>query len=255
VILRRAAPLVLHWRDGRLVVENYVTRRCAPAVPPVLAVLERAGAGARAADLARVVPAAPSQARRFVRALERATFLERIPPRRSGLSVWAPWLPHAGLLHFGTKDEAYPSALAASRDFLRRAQAMPQPAPTKTYPPPRRPLPPPEFVDVPLSEALTRRRTCRRFGRAPLSLNRVATLAGLTWGVQRWARDTAGNSRSRLSISSMGIRADASKALGIGPTPAVTKAPKRPFLSEANQTQSDPSGYGLMSVDLLTSQT
>jgi SagB-type dehydrogenase family enzyme len=69
---------------------------------------------------------------------------------------------------------------------------MPQPAPTKTYPPPRRPLPPPEFVDVPLSEALTRRRTCRRFGRAPLSLNRVATLAGLTWGVQRWARDTAG---------------------------------------------------------------
>jgi SagB-type dehydrogenase family enzyme len=192
VILRRAAPLVLHWREGRLVVENYVTRRRAPAVPPVLAVLERAGAGAREADLARVVAAPSSQARRFVRALERATFLERVIPRRSSLSVWDPWLPHAGLLHFGTKDETYPPARAAARDFLRRARSIRQPAPTKTYPPPRRPLPPPAFVDVPLSDALTSRRTWRRFGRAPLSLDRVATLAGLTWGVQRWARDTAG---------------------------------------------------------------
>jgi SagB-type dehydrogenase family enzyme len=96
------------------------------------------------------------------------------------------------LLHFGTKDETYPAARVAARDFLRRARASRQPAPTKTYPPPRRRLPPPAIIDVPLADALGGRRTWRRFGRAALSLDDIATLAGLTWGVQRWARDTAG---------------------------------------------------------------
>jgi SagB-type dehydrogenase family enzyme len=203
VILRRAAPLVLHWRAGQLVVENYVTRRCAPAVVPVLEVLDRAASGTRAADLARVLPVPPSQARRFVRALERATLLERVAPQQSALSVWDQWLPHAGVLHFGSKDEIYPPVRVAAADFLRRALTSPQPAPTKTYPPPRRPLPPPSLGAVPLSDALTSRRTWRRFGRAPFPLDAVGTLAGLTWGVQRWARDTAGG-RVALKTSPSG---------------------------------------------------
>jgi SagB-type dehydrogenase family enzyme len=192
VRLRRAAALVLHWHAGRLVVENYLTRKRATAAAPVLAVLERAASGATSAELARVVQGTPSQARRLVRALERATFLERVTSRHS-LDGWVPWLPHAGLLHFGTKDEIYPSAAAAARAFHRRAREIRPPAPTKTYrSSSRRRLPAPAVLELSLSESLDERRTWRRFARDPLTLGQVATLAGLTWGVRRWARDDAG---------------------------------------------------------------
>ena len=202
--LRRAAALVVHWHRGKLVVENYMTRRRAPASPILLAVLDRAGGGASAADLARVVPGTPSQASRLVRALERATFLERARPAASSvLDAWTPWLPHAGLLHFGTKDERYPPAAAASRAFVRRARAIAPPAPTKAYPPPRRVLPAPAALDLSLSATLARRRTWRRFGSVPLPLDRLATLLGLTWGVRQWARDDAGR-RVALKTSPSG---------------------------------------------------
>jgi SagB-type dehydrogenase family enzyme len=202
--LRRAPTLVLHWHGGRLVLENYVTRRRAAASPLVLAVLDRASTWTSPVELARAVPEAGGRATRLVRALARATLLEQQRSSTGALEPWAPWLPYAGLLHFGTKDERYPPAPAAARAFRRHARAVAPPPPTKAYPAAtRRSLPPPTPPDRSLSESLAARRTWRRFGPAPLSLKQLATLLALTWGVSQWATDDAGR-RVALKTSPSG---------------------------------------------------
>jgi SagB-type dehydrogenase family enzyme len=204
VKLRRAAPLVLHWHEGRLVVENYLTRRRAPATAAVLAVLDSAASGANLTDLARVVPAAPAQARRLVRALERATFLERVRSAGGALTLWKPWLPHAGLLHFGTRDEPYAPSREAAARFQRHALTVPPPPAVKAYRGAARiSLPAPARLDLSLSDTLLARRTWRRFGRRPISIDDLSTLLSITWGIQQWARDGAGR-RVALKTSPSG---------------------------------------------------
>src|SRR4029078_5684396 len=132
------------------------------------------------------------QAMRLVRALERATLLERNNAGARALEGWAPWLPYAGLLHFGTKDERYASAPAAARAFRERARSRPAPPPTKSSSGTRTLLPPPARLELPLTDSLESRRTWRRFGSTPISREDLATLLGMTWGVRQWARDDAG---------------------------------------------------------------
>ena len=193
---RRTQTLVSYWDQGRLVVENYVTRRRAPASPLVVSLLDAAASWRTERVLTRALgPGLESQGRRLLLALERATLLERRHgPSAPSLASWGNWLPHAGLLHFGTKDERYPSPRAAAREFRAWAGTVPAPAPTKSYPgAARRLLPPPLSVERPLSDTLDARRTWRRFSRAPLTIPHLSTLLGLTWGVRRWARDEFGN--------------------------------------------------------------
>ena len=203
---RRALTLVSYWRQGRLVLENYVTGRRLDAIPAIVSILDRASDWRTAAEL--VGPHHPSleaRVQRLVGALVRATLLERRDARRTEeVEAWAPWLPHAGLLHFGTKDEPYAPALAAARAFRRHARAVAPPRPTKSYPAAtRRALPPPALPTRSLSESLSARRTWRRFGPTPLSLEQLATLLALTWGVRHWARDDAGR-RVALKTSPSG---------------------------------------------------
>ncbi|QFS41309.1 hypothetical protein BURCE16_31345 [Burkholderia cepacia] len=61
-----------------------------------------------------------------------------------------------------------------------------------------------------------------------------------------WALETSGNSQSRPSISSILIYSKSNVTSGIGPHPAVMNAPIFPSRSDANQTQSTPSGYDRM---------
>jgi SagB-type dehydrogenase family enzyme len=196
VTYRRAPTLVSYWRQGRFVLENYVTRRRVDAVPAVVAILDRASTWRTADALVGAHdPSLAQRVRRLVRALERATLLERRDATGDdGLKGWTPWLPHAGLLHFGTKNERYQSAPEASRAFRARSRLHPCPAPTKSYPARGRiALPAPKPISFTLQAALETRRTWRRFGRSPISRDDLATVLGLTWGVQRWVRDDAGN--------------------------------------------------------------
>ncbi len=202
---RRASTLVSYWHQDRLVVENYLTRQRVTASPVVVSLLDAAATWQSEQQLARALgPGLESHARRLLRALEKATLLERRPGSSPGLARWGPWLPHAGLLHFGTKDERYPSPRTAAREFRAWARSSPAPPPTKSYPAAtRRALPQPAHIECPLSDALDARRTWRRFDRRPLALQHLATLLGLTWGVRRWARDEFGN-RVALKTSPSG---------------------------------------------------
>jgi SagB-type dehydrogenase family enzyme len=51
-----------------------------------------------------------------------------------------------------------------------------------------------------LTDALRERRTWRRFGRRPITRDALATLLGLTWGIQQWV-DLAGYGRTPLTTS------------------------------------------------------
>jgi SagB-type dehydrogenase family enzyme len=178
-------------------VENYLIKKVVAAAPVVVSLLDRSSTWQPAGALATAtLPGVPrAKALRLIRALVEAGLLERESSRRRSASLesWGPWLPHAGLLHFGTKDEPYPSPASAVRELERRTRGVTLPPATKSYS--RRPvtaLPPAHAPDIDLSDVLLARRTWRRFGRAPVSIHDLATLLGLTWGVQHWGRAEQG---------------------------------------------------------------
>jgi hypothetical protein len=197
VKFRRAPALVSYWRQGRLLAENYATGACAGLTPLAMAILDHAGGWATPEALARAVNSTPGAGfTRVLRALERATLIERQGSRAAStsLDVWGPWLPHAGVFHFGTKDQPYLTPRAAALAHRAQSRRVPCPPPTKSYPARRRiGLPSPREVRMPLDAALLERRTWRRFSRRPAALADIATVLGLTWGVQQHATDDEGN--------------------------------------------------------------
>jgi SagB-type dehydrogenase family enzyme len=197
VKFRRAPSLVSYWHQGRLLAENFTTGKRVALTPLGVAILDRAGTWQTPGALARAVHAPPgANFTRVLRALERATLIERQGARPASLSLdaWGPWLPHAGLFHFGTKDQPYLTPRAAALAHRAQSRRVPCPPPTKSYPARRRiALPSPRQVRMPLDAALLERRTWRRFSRRPAALADIATVLGLTWGVQQHATDDEGN--------------------------------------------------------------
>ena len=197
VKFRRAPTLVSYWHQGRLLAENYATGACARLTPLAMAILDHAGGWRTPDALARAVNTTPgTDFTRVLRALERATLLQRqgAPRTARRLDAWAPWLPHAGVFHFGTKNQMYLAPRAAGLALRAQSCATPCPPPTKSYPARRRiALPSPREVRMPLDAALVERRTWRRFSRRTVALADIATVLGLTWGVQHHARDDEGN--------------------------------------------------------------
>ena len=194
---RRAPALVSYWYQGRLLAENFATGKRVALTPLGVAILDRAGTWQTPSALARAVHSPPGASfTRVLRALERATLLERHGGRRTArpLDAWAPWLPHAGLFHFGTKNQAYLAPRAAALALRAQSRKTACPPPTKSYSARRRvALPAPRDVRTPLDAALLARRTWRRFSRRPVTLADIATVLGLTWGVQQHATDDDGN--------------------------------------------------------------
>ena len=101
--------------------------------------------------------------------------------------AWAGWSPEAAFFHFGTRGGSYPDdKLAHDRALRKKARTDPPPAPTKTTRGKRIALAPAEDLGD-LSAALLDRRTWRNFDPAPVTLDDLATLLRLTWGVQKRA--------------------------------------------------------------------
>ncbi len=194
--VRRSPTLVTYWRDGRLVVENYASGTRVPASRGLLAVLDAATEWQTVDRLGRSAElATPALARRLIEVLCASTLLERAPGSAvsKALPLWAPWLPHAGLLHFGTRDEPYLAPRAAALAERARAKREAPPPPTKSYVGRERlALESPRPLHVDLDVVLRARRTWRQFGRRPLGLDDLATVLGLTWGVQHALRDDNG---------------------------------------------------------------
>jgi len=102
------------------------------------------------------------------------------------MTQWSGWNPAAGFFHFSTKDVPYVADHVDSLEFLRnRVASRSVPEATKTYKGRRVVLPPIPKLGF-LSKVLLGRRTWRQFGKAPLSLNAVSALLGLTFAAHKF---------------------------------------------------------------------
>lgn len=189
---RRCPFLVSYWQGSRLIFENYLRRSRVSAAPLTSEILHFFDRWRLLEALAhRFSHFSPASLVRAVEALVRVGLLERstecMDDRAEELGTWKDWSPAASFLHFSTKDAHSPIELEDSmRVLLRRAKFKPMPPSTKSYPSARQfTLPSPqrggEFPGV-----LLARRTWRQFSRSAIPLEKLATLLGLSFGVQSW---------------------------------------------------------------------
>jgi SagB-type dehydrogenase family enzyme len=103
------------------------------------------------------------------------------------MNQWSDWNPAAGFFHFSTKDTDFAlDQYAAFKEVKRRARHRPMPLPVKSYSKaPRRKLPRLDAQDE-FTSVLMNRRTWRKYGRSPVSLESLAKMLDLTYGVRKW---------------------------------------------------------------------
>jgi SagB-type dehydrogenase family enzyme len=165
------------------------------ATAPVVALLDAASVWGTVEDLAAALPgASPAALQPLLRALLRRGLLEastaaKPDPRDAAAAAWGAWNPVAGFFHDATRDVRFSPRRLANAALRRRAREAPPPMAVTTHPAAAPtdacPLPPPA-LDSELATTLRARRSWRRLGRGALPLDALATLLGLTWGVQAW---------------------------------------------------------------------
>ena len=190
VNLQSAACQLAYWDAGRLRIVNYLTRRKFAANPITLDLI-------RFFFTARTIPAALVEFRAYSRKSVTTAILRLIASQlllepgsntwhRDKLleSCWKPWLPEGGF-HFMTKDAPYIGADWSVEERLQLLPATAAPAQFKPVPRNRAlPLPAPETDTDAFFATLHARKTHREFAREPVSLESVAKLLHMTWGVQ-----------------------------------------------------------------------
>ncbi len=185
---RRSPYLVIHWRDAQLLLVNYAAATTSEAAPLVLDVLDRFSDWQEVDAVAAQLPNIPATLfRELVDALVSHGALEsEAQAHPHPLHTWNGWNPAAGFFHHTTKDVKFTPKDETNARLKKRAKTQPIPPPLKPpYVGKRVPLPKPR-QDGAFPRVLLERRTWRRFGARPLPLDALATLLGLTWGVQSW---------------------------------------------------------------------
>jgi SagB-type dehydrogenase family enzyme len=192
---RRSATIVAYWQPDGLVLHQFARGTRTVAAAPIVALLEAAATWRTEDELAAALPGASRAARRgLLRGLVRRGLLEASTathpdPRDTAAATWGAWNPVAGFFHDATRDVRFSPRRLANAALRRRAREAPPPVAVTTRP--QAPaadvcvLPPPA-LDSELATTLRARRSWRRLGRGALPLDALATLLGLTWGVQAW---------------------------------------------------------------------
>jgi len=187
--VRRSANLVAYWTGGALVACNYATGARVELPPRACELLNFCDDWTTLAALrAKGVVSASTFAATIDR-LVTLTLLERSDrsrdTRERAMDRLGTWNPQAGFFHATTKDVPFVSPRVAARRAAMSPKTAPPPA-LKRYP--HRPI-----IDLPrpagcsdLAEVLRARRTWRRYAAAPVTIADLATLLGLSAGVQHW---------------------------------------------------------------------
>lgn len=206
---RRADGLVCYWRDGRLVIHNYVAGRRVAAEPLLVSLLhhigdwttpDKAGAGFPGVDRRVLREALDELVARGLATRHTAG----APPNAGAWRRWEAWAPEAALFHFGVRNPEFPDPLETERELRRQALVDPPPRPGRR----RRAsaslrLPEPQRLGS-IERVLRARRTWRRFGAREVSARQLATLLGVTWRVQSWMLPGTPGERCALKTSPSG---------------------------------------------------
>lgn len=211
--VRRSRHLVCYWRSGAFVVHNYATGVTGAVTPLVQHLLDLCSdwrgmrqlrAGLHAALPSERLP--PGAVDALVARLVALTFLQRRGSRQdvreNAMAALDRWNPAAGFFHTATKDVRFLPARQADRLLRRQARIWPMPSSVKKYVrAPAVTLPPPDRPEAPFGRVLLERRTWRRFSGRQVALADLATLLGLTVGVQRWVKTGTGDVPFKTSPS------------------------------------------------------
>lgn len=186
--LRRARALQAYWRDGDLVLENFVSRNAVSAAPVAMQILTFFEEWKPRAALAAALPQySKVSVARAIRELVAHTLLveEESAVAKTDeqvATVWKDWLPHASY-HFATKDAPFASPKQWARMAGEFRKAGPQPPLVKSYPSvPAIPLPPAATLPGDFLQVLLARKTHREFSGEPISFESLASLLHYTWG-------------------------------------------------------------------------
>jgi len=204
--VRRARALAVAWQDSALVAHNYWSRQSAPVSPLIVDILDYCDEWRTLTDVFATFASIPRQnLRQVLGLLVMQTFLDRVTaiPRRDGdpLESWKAWGPAAEFFHFATKDGSYESERVTRKRLARKARVEPPPPAIKIYSTTVRTALPPANGSGDLQAVLRARRTWRRFNGAPIDIGALATLLGLTWGIQEWAQTAIGPCALKTSPS------------------------------------------------------
>ena len=203
--VRRSQHLVLYWSRGRLLVHNYANGERAEGDALLCRVLDYCGPWRAPGEIAAALGVDDRAAvRSLLRRLVERGFLEQfgqsVDARVRAMGQLDRWNPEAGFFHTATKDVKFWSPLEAAREARAQAIRSPMPSPVKRYrgadlidlPKPQRGM----FADV-----LRERRTWRRFSKEPVGLDELATVLGLSAGVQQWVSSAGGDLPLKTSPS------------------------------------------------------
>ena len=209
--LRRARSVVVYWRKGRLVLQNFARRLTVCGAPITCEVLDFFSEWRTLSEAIDHFDYSEKSVRGALAQLEKhGLLLRKGSPEATEDSrlatEWSAWLPE-GSFHFSTKDAVY---IPSNRSFDRLKSILPKtPQPKffktlkegkKTRLPPRT-LPDCEFIRV-----LMARRTHRRFSNEEPTLETVSHLLSLVWGVTGYLHSPIFGSLPQKTSPSAGAR-------------------------------------------------
>jgi len=206
---RRPLSLVCYLNGDHFILHNYITGMRVAADATILPVLHAASDWRSSRDVAAAMPAAdPAVVRGAIDELVRLSLLESSHPKNAGreaaVAAWARWMPEAALFHFGVRDVPFTDAAIAESALSVKARSTPPPPATKTYRGVRHLALPPARRDGELVRHLLGRRTWRRFRGSAITKEQLATLLGLTWGVQAWVGPRSGRTLAAFKTAPSG---------------------------------------------------
>lgn len=190
----RSPFVLIYWRNGVLVFENFLTRRQITALPVTTSLLHFFDQWRSIADLCAAMPRhSRTSLGRAVAQLVRHSLLQRddqpLPAGHAALAEWSEWNPAASFFHLSTRDLQFESDDAKEfRALVQVAKSKPIPLPIKLYAGATQiPLPAPDHEGE-FARVLLKRRTWRKFSAEPVPFTALGHLLGLTFGVRHWVK-------------------------------------------------------------------
>lgn len=202
---RRSPFVVLYWRGARWVAHDYARGHVAEISPALATALNACTDWQTIVGLERALNVNRARATDYARVLRSHGFLRfhghGPHPRKDAMAAFEAWNPAAGLFHDVSRRVRFVSGSAAAALMRRRARESAMPPPVKRLRGALRQSLPRPALEGDFPEVLLGRRTWRRFGSSAVSTEQLATILGLTAGVQQWVPTSLGRLPLKTSPS------------------------------------------------------